>query len=577
MAAARRLPTARRRAHSSSLAAALRMRHPLRRVRQPDLRLAVRPGHVARHRLLESAPAASCRAGRPNFEPVGNSRVPTSSTTCRATRSSPRRRRWHTTMIAVGDNAACAASCEPKALVALLALGADVRDGRRSPRALTPSRRAGAAGAAAAAARRRRDPLSRRRSSRPRAIAAPLRSAVDLVRWQDFADMTEDLFDRLARDAVPQAREAAATQGYFSADVDDRPSTAATQPVSRHARRSRPARRRAIADVAHRRHRSAAATSPEGARRDREAARRRGCCRGATSSASRRGRAPRTCAVATLAASPYAAAQADRERSAHRSRGAQRRPLGRRSTAVRRSRIGDIDVRGLKRYTPELVRNFSNVSRRRPLRRAAARRLRAPAAGVRLLRERAGGDRPRPASRPTTRRSTLVGDRGADDAASSSASATRPTPSIARAPATATSTSTADGLQMLRRARASRRRSSRRTSRFVRPPHAGGWIDTYAAGVAAHRHREPRHAHGGRHGAPARASTSAARRRSASASTTTSRRRRAPDRRPRTRCTSTASTRGATSTTCSRPTRGWMANVQVGDGVPGASTSSSAA
>jgi len=32
--------------------------------------------------------------------------------------------------------------------------------------------------------------------------------------------MTEDLLDRLAREAVNQAREAAATQGYFSAQVD---------------------------------------------------------------------------------------------------------------------------------------------------------------------------------------------------------------------------------------------------------------------------------------------------------------------------------------------------------------------
>lgn len=38
-----------------------------------------------------------------------------------------------TTMIAVGDNAACAASCEPKALVALASVGAGARDGRRSP------------------------------------------------------------------------------------------------------------------------------------------------------------------------------------------------------------------------------------------------------------------------------------------------------------------------------------------------------------------------------------------------------------------------------------------------------------
>ena len=65
----------------------------------------------------------------------------------------------------------------------------------------------------------------------PAAIAATFASAIDLIRWQDYAEMTEDLFDRLARDAVPQAKEAAATQGYFSANVEitvDR----STQPVT---------------------------------------------------------------------------------------------------------------------------------------------------------------------------------------------------------------------------------------------------------------------------------------------------------------------------------------------------------
>ena len=38
-----------------------------------------------------------------------------------------------TTMIAVGDNAACAASCEPKVLVALASVGAGARDGSQSP------------------------------------------------------------------------------------------------------------------------------------------------------------------------------------------------------------------------------------------------------------------------------------------------------------------------------------------------------------------------------------------------------------------------------------------------------------
>ena len=54
----------------------------------------------------------------------------------------------------------------------------------------------------------------------PDAIAGTITAAVDLVRWQDYADMTEELLDRLAREALPQAREAAATQGYFSAQVD---------------------------------------------------------------------------------------------------------------------------------------------------------------------------------------------------------------------------------------------------------------------------------------------------------------------------------------------------------------------
>ncbi|MFO1413104.1 MAG: hypothetical protein U1F10_04190 [Burkholderiales bacterium] len=46
-----------------------------------------------------------------------------------------------------------------------------------------------------------------------------MRAAIDLVRWQDFED-GEDLFDRLARGRGAAGAEAAATQGYFSADVD---------------------------------------------------------------------------------------------------------------------------------------------------------------------------------------------------------------------------------------------------------------------------------------------------------------------------------------------------------------------
>ncbi|MEO6566039.1 MAG: POTRA domain-containing protein, partial [Casimicrobiaceae bacterium] len=54
----------------------------------------------------------------------------------------------------------------------------------------------------------------------PSAVAAAVTSGVDLIRWQDFAEMTEDLFERLSAQAVSQAAEAAATQGFFSAKVD---------------------------------------------------------------------------------------------------------------------------------------------------------------------------------------------------------------------------------------------------------------------------------------------------------------------------------------------------------------------
>jgi hypothetical protein len=43
-----------------------------------------------------------------------------------------------------------------------------------------------------------------------------LRQSVGLVRWQAYADMTDDLFDRLSREAIIEARDAVSTSGYFS-------------------------------------------------------------------------------------------------------------------------------------------------------------------------------------------------------------------------------------------------------------------------------------------------------------------------------------------------------------------------
>ena len=54
----------------------------------------------------------------------------------------------------------------------------------------------------------------------PSELRDTLAAAVDLVRWQTYEEMTESLFDALRQKAIDQAREAAATEGYFSAKVD---------------------------------------------------------------------------------------------------------------------------------------------------------------------------------------------------------------------------------------------------------------------------------------------------------------------------------------------------------------------
>jgi translocation and assembly module TamA len=54
----------------------------------------------------------------------------------------------------------------------------------------------------------------------PDALRATLGASVDLIRWQTYEDMTQSLFDALTQKAIAQAKEAAATEGFFSAKVD---------------------------------------------------------------------------------------------------------------------------------------------------------------------------------------------------------------------------------------------------------------------------------------------------------------------------------------------------------------------
>jgi translocation and assembly module TamA len=56
----------------------------------------------------------------------------------------------------------------------------------------------------------------------PSPLKETLERDVGLVRWQNYAEMTVELLDRLALEAVDETRNAAAAAGYFSAAIDVR-------------------------------------------------------------------------------------------------------------------------------------------------------------------------------------------------------------------------------------------------------------------------------------------------------------------------------------------------------------------
>ena len=192
---------------------------------------------------------------------------------------------------------------------------------------------------------------------------------------------------------------------------------------------------------------------------------------------------------------PYAAA-ARRQRSLVRSLDAKRRP----AVAIETGRpftSATIEVQGLKPNTTELVHNFANVQRatctaKDPLddyvRSPWVRRFRSVQA------------RSTPTSSRPTRDRDAVRHRGADEA-----------PRVRRrlfdrhefqaTATTATSTSTTTGCRYARAHGRNKRPAGGSLSCARRPPR----LDPHLRGRrAAHRHRESHHAHGRVHGAPAR-------------------------------------------------------------------------
>lgn len=56
----------------------------------------------------------------------------------------------------------------------------------------------------------------------PAGLASLLRESLDIVRWRDYAGISPELIERLARQAEQQAFEAVATEGYFAPKIEVR-------------------------------------------------------------------------------------------------------------------------------------------------------------------------------------------------------------------------------------------------------------------------------------------------------------------------------------------------------------------
>jgi translocation and assembly module TamA len=195
--------------------------------------------------------------------------------------------------------------------------------------------------------------------SAPSAMAAVLATSVDLIRWESYEYTTGEILRALLRDAPAQARETAAALGHFSAEVTldvDR----ATTPVAI-ALRIAPGPATRVTDV--RITVTGPAADPSSLGRAAIASVEYGWSlpEGALFTQAAWD-AAKTRAVATLAATSYAAASlTDSEARVYPERESAELQVTIESGPA--FHIGDIDVRGLERYPPELVRNFSTFER----------------------------------------------------------------------------------------------------------------------------------------------------------------------------------------------------------------------
>jgi translocation and assembly module TamA len=193
----------------------------------------------------------------------------------------------------------------------------------------------------------------------PRDLVDTLTQSVDLVRWQSYADMTDDLLDRLAAQAVGQARDAVATMGHFTPDVDvavDRDADPFT--VTLKVEPGPPTR---IAEVKIVVTGPAATDGGAGEAAIAQLTAEWGLPKDAVFRQTAWDRA-KTRAVATLVASPYAAARIEAS-EARIDPQTRRGVLSLEIASGPPFRIGRVEVTGLERYEPSLVLNYSPLRR----------------------------------------------------------------------------------------------------------------------------------------------------------------------------------------------------------------------
>jgi translocation and assembly module TamA len=195
----------------------------------------------------------------------------------------------------------------------------------------------------------------------PSPLDTTIERNVGLARWQTYADMTPELLERLAGEAREEIRNIAAAEGYFSAIVDIKVDGGAKPPVvTITVTPGEPTRITEVAiDVT-----GAANSEPLGVAAIAKLRDEWGLPTGqvfrqaAWDAAKARARA-------ILRASPYAAAKIVRSR-ADIDPAARTAALAIELESGPAFRFGDVEVSGLAKYTPSMVRNYSPIRRGEP-------------------------------------------------------------------------------------------------------------------------------------------------------------------------------------------------------------------